>query len=144
MTKSIQYFQEKVIPQLKKNYEMLMKNPKGLTETIDGIHTAMLCLGTQFVAELLEDCDDLLRENQLRKEKWTVKETSQKQLLTSMGTVCFRHTRFQKKDAKESCYLLDKMLGLKAHSRLSEDAKRSTAGGSRTDKLRESRERDKP
>ncbi len=124
MNKSIQYFLEKVIPQLEKIYEMFMKNPKELTKAVDEIHAAMLHLGTQFVAEMLEDCDDLLRESQIRKEKWTVKENSQKQLLTSIGTIYFRHTRFQKKNGKETSYLLDKMLGLKAHSRLSEDAKR--------------------
>jgi len=85
----------------------------------------MLCLGKQFVAELLKDCDDLLCESQTRREKWTIKETSQKQLLTSMGTIYFRHTRFQEKNGKESGYLLDKMLGLKAHNKLSEDAKRT-------------------
>ena len=124
MNKSIQYFLEKVIPQLEKIYEMFMKNPKELTKVVDEIHAAMLHLGTQFVAEMLGDCDDLLRESQIRKEKWTIKETSQKQLLTSIGTIYFRHTRFQKKNGKETGYLLDRMLGLKVHSRLSEDAKR--------------------
>lgn len=45
-----------------------------------------------------------------------------KQLITSLGTVTFEKTLFKNKRTGESEYLLDRIMGLEKHERMSEDA----------------------
>lgn len=45
-----------------------------------------------------------------------------KQLITSLGTVTFEKTLFTNKETGESEYLLDRIMGLEKHERISDDA----------------------
>lgn len=125
MYNSIQYFVEYGIPQLEENKKTFMENPSLLGECAVQVKQIMLELGCQILSEIVEECNTMLEDSVKRKLHWQIKDRSEKHLLTSLGSISFTHTRFEHKTTGETAYLLDRILGLSPHARLSEDAKAS-------------------
>ena len=123
MYNSIQYFVKYGIPQLEENQKTFMENPSLLGECAVQVKQIMLELGCQILSEIAEECNTMLEDSVKRKLHWQIKDRSEKHLLTSLGTISFTHTRFEHKNTGETAYLLDRILGLSPHARLSEDAK---------------------
>lgn len=71
----------------------------------------------------LEECNTLIEESGKRRMHWWIKDRCKRSLITSLGEVSFCHTRYVHKERKETAYLLDRMLELPSHTRLSKDAK---------------------
>ncbi len=122
MVKSIQQFTEKGIINLEKVREGFMKNPKDMASLVYGIRDEVITLGLDIIRETLEDCDQMLRESGVRRTHWDIVKRDKKKLTTSLGTLEFEKTLFRNKESKERVYLLDSLLGLESHERLSEDA----------------------
>ena len=125
MYNSIQHFVEYGIPQLEENQKAFMENPSLLGECAVQVKQIMLELGCQILSEIVEECNTMLEDSVKRKLHWQIKDRSEKHLLTSLGSISFTHTRFEHKTTGETAYLLDRILGLSPHARLSEDAKAS-------------------
>lgn len=125
MYNSIQHFVEYGIPQLEENQKIFMENPSRLGECAVRVKEIMLGLGCQILSEMMEECNTMLEDSVKRRIHWQIKDRSEKHLLTSLGTISFTHTRFEHKTTGEMAYLLDRILGLSPHTRLSEDAKAS-------------------
>lgn len=119
---SIQYFVEKGIPQLEKVQKSFMQNPLCMETCVNEIKQILLELGRQFLSEILGECNTMLEASVKRRESWHIKDRSEKHLLTSLGEISYIHTRFQEKATGESAYLLDRIMGLPPHTRLSPDA----------------------
>ena len=117
----IQYFVENVIPQLEKIEKTFMGNPLSLGECIMNIQGILRELGCQMVAEMLEECNTLLEESGKHRMNWQIKDHKKKSLRTVLGLVVYTHTRFQHKTTKKTVYLLDRILGIAPHIRLSEE-----------------------
>ena len=64
----------------------------------------------------------MLIESPIRRRDWVVEAHIRKQLITSLGTVAFKKTLFTNKHTGESSYLIDRILGLGKHERMTEDA----------------------
>ena len=125
MYNSIQHFVKYGIPQLEENQKTFMENPSLLGECAVRVKQIMLELGCQILSEMVEECNTMLEDSVKRKLHWQIKDRSEKHLLTSLGSISFTHTRFEHKTIGETAYLLDRILGLSPHARLSEDAKAS-------------------
>lgn len=125
MYNSIQHFVKYGIPQLEENQKTFMENPSLLGECAVQVKQIMLELGCQILSEIVEECNTMLEDSVKRKLHWQIKDRSEKHLLTSLGSISFTHTRFEHKTTGETAYLLDRILGLSPHARLSEDAKAS-------------------
>lgn len=123
MYNSIQYFVKYGIPQLEENQKTFMENPSLLGECAVQVKQIMLELGCRILSEIVEECNTVLEDSVKRKIHWQIKDRSKKHLLTSLGIISFTHTRFEHKNTGETAYLLDRILGLPPHARLSEDAK---------------------
>ena len=102
-----------------------MENPSLLGECAVQVKQIMLELGCQILSEIVEECNTMLEDSVKRKLHWQIKDRSEKHLLTSLGSISFTHTRFEHKTTGETAYLLDRILGLSPHARLSEDVKAS-------------------
>ncbi|MFS6555660.1 UPF0236 family protein, partial [Parabacteroides distasonis] len=63
-----------------------------------------------------------MKESGKRKSSWLIERDSRKQLITSLGTVCFTKTLFTNRDTGKMEYLLDRVLGMEKHERMTEDA----------------------
>lgn len=122
MINSIQHFEESGIKSLEKVVEKFLKNPSDMASFVYGIRDEVINLGLSIIQETLEDCDQMLRDSGKRKASWVVVKTDSKKLTTSLGTVQFKKTLFKNKQTEEEVYLLDRILGIESHERLTEDA----------------------
>lgn len=122
MIKSIQQFEEKGIHKINKVRENFMRNPADMASLVYGIQEEVIRLGLDMIKETLEDCDQMLRDSGKRRESWVIVRKDRKKLTTSMGTIEFEKTLFKNKVSKERAYLLDRLLEMESHERLTEDA----------------------
>ncbi len=122
MVKSIKYFEEKCINKFEELENKFLKDPTRIAEYVLGLTSELQNLGLQMVAESLETMDEMLRESPVRKRNWQVEGRSEKRLITSLGTVSFRKTLFTDKRTGKSEYLLDRIMGMGRHERMTEDA----------------------
>lgn len=122
MINSIQHFEEFGIKKLGEVVETFMKNPTDLASLVYGIRDEVVALGLGILKESLEECNHLIRGDRKRKEGWEIVKTDTKELTTSLGAVTFEKTLFKHKETGEECYLLDRVLELEKHGRLTEDA----------------------
>ena len=54
---------------------------------------------------------------------WHIKDHSQKNITSPVSMLSFTCTRFKNKETKETAYLLDRLLGISAHDRMSDGVK---------------------
>ena len=122
MIKSIRYFEEECINKFEELENKFLKNPTEIAEYVIGLTTELHQLGLQMIGESLELMDGMLQSSSIRKKNWSVESHSMKQLVTSLGTVHFSKTLFVNKKTGKSEYLLDRIMGLEKHERITEDA----------------------
>ena len=126
MINSIKYFEEKCISKIEQLEDDFMKDPTKLAEYILRLTDELHKLGLEMIKESLEYMDMMLQKSALRREKWVIETHSKKQLTTSLGDVTFNKTLFCNKETGESEYLLDRIMGLAPHQRITEDAEEKT------------------
>ena len=122
MYKSIQQFEESGIKKLEKAVEDFMKKPQSMAEFVYSIRDGVIELALNIIQETLEDCDQMLRDSGRRKKQWEIIRKDPKELITSLGSVHFEKTYFKNKETGERAYLLDRILHIEPHERLTEDA----------------------
>ena len=122
MVKSIKHFEEKSIMFFEKLEDEFFKNPQHMAEYVRGITEELHKIGLLMLKESMESMNQLLKESGKRKSSWVVEKDSRKQLVTSLGTVHFTKTLFTNKETGEMEYLLDRILGIEKHERMTEDA----------------------
>ena len=118
---SIQDFIENEIANLEECEKSLMKNPLNWTDQILGIQQILRKFGAAVISELLEECNTILENSIKRRAFWRIKDRTKKHLLTSVGMIGFTHTRFEHKETGKTAYLLDQILGIQPHARISRD-----------------------
>lgn len=122
MINSIRYFEEKCINKFEKLENEFMKNPTKLAEYVYGLTEELHKLGIEMIKESLETMDQMLQKSPIRRKSWVVESHSTKQLTTSLGDVVFHKTLFTNKETGKMEYLLDRILEIEPHERLTEDA----------------------
>lgn len=122
MVKSIKHFEEKSIKIFESLEDEFFKHPEQMAEYITGITEELHKIGLLMLKESLENMNQLLKESGKRKSSWLIEKDSKKQLITSLGTVYFTKTLFTNRDTGEMEYLLDRVLGMEKHERMTEDA----------------------
>ena len=122
MLNSIRYFEEECINRFEKLEDQFLKHPDQLAEYVLGLTAELHQLGLKMIQESLEMMDQMLVESPIRRRDWVVEAHIRKQLITSLGTIAFKKTLFTNKHTGESSYLIDRILGLGRHERMTEDA----------------------
>lgn len=122
MKNSIQHFSENGIKNLLKAEENFTDHPDDIASYVQAVKDEVINLGIEIIQETLEHLDEEIRNSSIRKQKWEIVRKDRKQLITSLGTVCFNKTLFREKETGKSKYLLDNYLGLEKHQRITEDA----------------------
>lgn len=118
----IQHVNEVSIKAFVELQKEFFKNPKDFASYVYGISAELQKIGLMIIRESLEDMDRMYRESGLCREKWVINRKDAKQLVTSLGTVDFSKTLFRNKSTGELSYLLDDVLGMDPHARMTEDA----------------------
>ena len=122
MINSIQHFQEQGAKKLTEIFSPYTDDPTKFAEMVYGVTKEVTKLGISLIEEELESYDELLRKRQDLRKGWYIERRAKTKLLTSLGEICYNKTYFRNKETGEYCYLLDRLMGLDAHDRISEDA----------------------
>lgn len=123
MVNSIAYFSENFINGIAKVQNDFFKHPEKVAELVYGVSDELQKLGVNIIKEVLENADECFRRSSKRKQEYYIEKKERKQLVTTLGTIDFEKTLFSKKEnRKEMLYLVDKLIGLKSHQRMTEDA----------------------
>lgn len=122
MYNTIQHFEEIGIKKIEEIIEKFIKDPTDMASFVTGIREEVVSLGLSVIQETLEDMDNEIRSSNKRKEKWSIVRKDEKQLKTSLGDITFKKTLFKNKKDSHTKYLLDTILGMPSHERLTEDA----------------------
>lgn len=122
MVKSINHFAKESIHIFSELEDEFFKHPEKIAEYVTGITKELHKVGLLMLQESLEQMNQQLKNSGKRTTGWYVEKDSQKQLITSLGTVQFKKTLFKNRKTGETEYLLDRILGLEKHERMTEDA----------------------
>ena len=122
MIQSIQHFNEVSTGVFEKVIGEFFRNPTDFASFTQGITDELHRIGRLLIRETLEEMDRMLRESGKRKQDWVIERRSTKQLITSLGTIDFRKTFYTNKQSGQTQCLLDRVLGLEKHERITEDA----------------------
>ena len=107
--------------QIKKLEGQFVKHPDKLAEYVQGLTAELHQLGQKMIQESLEMMNRMLLESPIRRRDWGVEVHIRKPLLTSLGPIEFKKTLFTNKYTGESAFLIERILGLGKHERMTEN-----------------------
>lgn len=120
MYKSILQFIEKDTKEIEELIKLMLSGEKDSADLSNEIKERVLNLGNNLIADIYETIDDEIKACVERKKHWTVNKCYQeKEILDVMGTVRFKRTGYKDKKTGKYIYLLDQVLGLESHQRIS-------------------------
>lgn len=122
MIKSILQFQTEGVKKLEKVLVDYSTDMTRIAEMIYGVQDIVVQLVLSIIAEELESYDDWIRKDKKRRSVWQIVKRDETTLLTSLGNVTYHKTLFRNKNTGERTYLLDRIMGLERHARMTEDA----------------------
>lgn len=123
MSISIPLFDPKSIEKLINSQEQFLRDPSTMEDFLLTTRDEFLRMGLDFISQTLNTCDEMLRESAVRKAKgWQIVRKDNKSMTTSLGNVTFQKTLFRNKKTGEGCYLVDRILGIGEHQRITDDA----------------------
>jgi hypothetical protein len=122
MFSSIQQFCQDGAKRLTNVFKTYTDDLTKIAEMVYGVTDEVTRLGCSMIAEEWESYDKLLRERKDLRRGWYIVRRDETSLLTSLGEVRYRKTLFKNVATGESCYLLDQLMGLEHHARITEDA----------------------
>ena len=122
MITSIQHFCENGVKNLTDIFKTYTDDLTKIAEMVYGVTDEVTRLGCSMIAEEWESYDELLRERKDLRKGWYIVRRDETSLLTSLGEVVYHKTLFKNVATGESCYLLDQLMGLEHHARITEDA----------------------
>lgn len=122
MVKSIQYFNEKSVPVFEKLEDDFLRDPSDIASYIMNLTDELHKAGIRMIEETLGYLDQMITESEMRKLSWVVDRHETKQLITSLGSVNFSKTLFKSKDEGRRSYIIDLLMGMDPHERMTEDA----------------------
>lgn len=122
MINSIRYFEEKSISKFEEMENEFIKKPENIAEFVIGLTQELHNIGLRMIQEALENLDDEIRNNLYRKSRWNIVTRDEKELITSLGNLTYKKTLYKNKNTGKSEYLIDKIMKLDKHERMTPDA----------------------
>ena len=122
MLKSILQFLESKGEKIEKTSEFFFENPELFTDYIIKAKEDVFDMLTFVFAKEFEELDESIRKSSKRKKKWVIVRKDETSLISSVGEIRYHKTLFKNKVTGECCYLLDRMMELEPHERITADA----------------------
>lgn len=122
MINSIQHFCEKGVKNLEKVMTDYSTDLTKTAEMVQGVTKSVTELGLSIIAEEWERYDELLRKRRELRAGWHIVRRDETTLLTSLGSVTYHKTLYRNKETGRYEYLLDRIMDLAKHARMTEDA----------------------
>jgi hypothetical protein len=121
MYNSIQHFNEFGTRKIEETIKNFISEKKDVADLVLGLQESLFELGRNIVTEVLEDMDEYLRNCEIRKKDWEVIRKDETGLLTSFGSIKYSRTYFKPKKEGKRQYLVDEIVGINPHDRVSAD-----------------------
>ena len=121
MYNSIQHFEEFGIKKIEAKVKDFIINRKDLADLVLGLQEDIFELGRNILQEVLEGMDEDLRTSGVRKKDWEIVRKDPASILSSFGTLKYDKTYFKPKKGGKREYLVDNMVGIEPHDRVSAD-----------------------
>lgn len=121
MYNSIQHFLNFGIENIEKTIKNFIEQGDDIADLVLGLQKDIFKLGRNIVSEVLEGMDEHLKKSALRRQQWEVIRKDSTSILTSFGMVDYSRTYFLSKKTGERKYLVDNLVGLNPHDRVSAD-----------------------
>lgn len=119
MLNSIQRFIEKETYEIEKVMREFVEGTIDIDSYGEDLKERSLNLAREMIAETLELMDQTIKNSSQRKADYRIEQNGQeKELLLPLGPVRFRRTCYTSKKSGKSIYLLDEVIGLEPHQRL--------------------------
>lgn len=77
----------------------------------------------QLIGQALEEKDQVIMESSYRRQFYRIKDKRERTFLSSIGPLVFTRRYYEDKRTNERLFLLDEIVGIEKHSRLSLDLK---------------------
>ena len=122
MINSIQQFCQNGVKSLEKVMADYSADITKIAEMVQGVTKGVVDLGLSMIAEEWESYDELLRTRKELRSGWYIVRRDESTLLTSLGSVTYHKTLFKNRFTGEYEYLLDRIMGIEKHARMTEDA----------------------
>ena len=121
MYNSIQHFNELGVKKIEERIKKFISESKDIADLILGVNQDLMQLGRDIVTEVLEDMDEYLRKDGVRKKDWEIVRKDKSSLITTFGQIRYNRTYFKPKDGGKRKYLVDEIVGIKPHERMTAD-----------------------
>jgi hypothetical protein len=121
MYNSLQHFNEFGTRKIEETIKNFINEKKDLADLVLSLQESLFELGRNILTEVLEDMDEYLRNCGVRKKDWEIVRKDQTGLLTSFGTIRYNRTYFKPKKEGSRKYLVDEIVGINPHDRVSAD-----------------------
>lgn len=122
MNNSIQHFATEGIAKLSEICNSYSDDLTKIAELVYGITDVVTKLGLSIIAEEFEAYDEILRKRKALRSDWNIVRRDKTKLITSLGEVEYFKTLFINKRTGVSSYLLDDLMRIESHTRITEDA----------------------
>jgi hypothetical protein len=121
MYNSILHFNDLGVKKIEERIKKFISEGKDIADLILGVNQDLMELGRDIVTEVLEDMDEFLRQDGVRKKDWEIVRKDETGLLTTFGQIRYKRTYFKPKQGGKRKYLVDELVGIKPHDRMSAD-----------------------
>ncbi len=121
MYNSIQQFLDFGTKNIRETIKKFIEQGDDVANLILGLQEDIFKLGRDMVSEVLEGMDDHLRKSGIRKQQWDIIRKDNSCMLTSFGMVNYSRTYFLSKKTGERKYLVDSIVGINPHDRVTAD-----------------------
>lgn len=119
MINSIQHFIEKETYEIEKTVRKFVEGTVDIDSYGKDLMERSLNLARNILVETLETMDQTIKNSAQRREAYVVEQSRQtKELLLPLGSIRFNRTCYTSKTTGKSVYLLDEVIGLGSHQRI--------------------------
>ena len=122
MINSIHHFAKEGVKYLAKVFENYTDDLTKIAEMVQGVTEEVVRLGVSIIAEEWESYDELLRKRRDLRPGWHIVRKDEVTRMTSLGDVMYKRTLFRNVKTGRSCHLLDQLMQMDSHTRITEDA----------------------
>ncbi|MFV0342744.1 MAG: ISLre2 family transposase [Anaerocolumna sp.] len=121
MYKSIIHFIKNETCEMEKFIKSFVSGEKDMDELSNYLSNRANELVKSMITEIFEQMDEDIRESTVRiSEGWTVEQNNEvKKLMLPIGEITYHRTRYTSKKTQKSICLLDELIGVEGHQRIS-------------------------